>query len=74
MNNSSGKVEGVWALWLRHLNYVKFVQNTEEIPVLLDEMLALGGQRYNPDVFEKYWQKIADVIAEKERRIHEKRK
>lgn len=61
LNNSSGKVEGVWSLWLKHLNYVKFVQRAEEIPALLDEMLALGGQRYNPVVFERYWQEIAEV-------------
>ena len=62
LNNSSGKVEGVWSLWLRHLPYVKFVQSTGLEPALIDEMLALGGQRYNPAVFEKYWQEIADVI------------
>lgn len=62
LNNSSGKVEGVWSLWLQHLNYVRFVRSAEEIPVHLDEMLALGGQRYNPAVFEKYWQEIADTI------------
>ena len=61
LNNSSGKVEGVWSLWLQHLSYVRFVQTAEEIPAHLDEMLSLGGQRYNPDVFEKYWQEIADV-------------
>lgn len=62
LNNSSGKVEGVWSLWLQHLNYVRFVRAAEEIPVHLDEMLVLGGQRYNPAVFEKYWQEIADTI------------
>lgn len=62
LNNSSGKVEGVWSLWLQGLPYVKFVQNTGLEPALIDEMLSLGGQHYNPDVFEKYWQEIADVI------------
>lgn len=62
LNNSSGKVEGVWSLWLRHLPYVKFVQSTGLEPALIDEMLALGGQSYNPAVFEKYWQEIADTI------------
>lgn len=63
LNNSSGKVEGVWSLWLRRLDYVKFVRDAAEIPARLDEMLALGGRRYDPSVFEKYWRELADVVA-----------
>ena len=50
LNNSSGKVEGVWSLWLRHLDYVKFVREAAEIPALLDAMLRkiLGGHRRDP--------------------------
>ena len=72
LNNSSGKVEGVWSLWLRHLDYVKFVREAAdyvkfvreaaEIPALLDAMLALGGRRYDPSVFEKYWADIAATL------------
>lgn len=65
LNNSSGKVEGVWSLWLQHLDYVKFVQDAAEIPALLDAMLALGARRYDPAVFEKYWRELAEVISEK---------
>lgn len=62
LNNSSGKVEGVWSLWLRHLDYVKFVREAAEIPALLDAMLALGGRRYDTSVFEKYWADIAATL------------
>lgn len=62
LNNSSGKVEGVWSLWLRHLDYVKFVREAAEIPALLDAMPALGGRRYDPSVFEPHWEKLAAVI------------
>lgn len=62
LNNSSGKVEGVWSLCLRHLDYVKFVREAAEIPALLDAMLALGGRRYDPSVFEKYWADIAATL------------
>ncbi len=63
LNNSSGKVEGVWSLWLQHLDYVKFVQDATEIPALLDAMLALGARRYDPAVFEKYWRELAESIG-----------
>ena len=65
LDNSSGKVGGVCSLWLRNLHYVKFVQDAEGIFPLLDEFLALGTCRYAPSVFEKYWQELADVVAEK---------
>ena len=39
LNNSSGKVEGVWSLWLRHLDYVKFVREAAG----LREVRARGG-------------------------------
>ena len=65
LNNSSGKVEGVWSLWLRRLDYVKFVREAAEIPALLDAMLALGGRRYDPSVFDAHWRDLAAVLAGK---------
>jgi len=63
VNNISKKVQGVWELWLRErFPYVKFVENADEIPALLDEMLALGSQHYDPSVFDAYWQQLANVI------------
>lgn len=62
LNNSSGKVEGVYSMWLQHLPYVKFVQNESQIAPLLDEMLTLGGQHYDSSVFEPYWEKLATTI------------
>lgn len=63
VNNISKKVQGVWELWIRErFPYVKFVENADEIPALLDEMLALGPQRYEPSVFDAYWQQLANVV------------
>ena len=63
VNNISKKVQGVWELWIRErFPYVKFVENADEIPALLDEMLALGPQRYDPSVFDAYWQQLANVV------------
>lgn len=63
LNNSSGKVEGVWSLWLRdNFSYVKFVGTAEDVPAVLDEMLALGAQRYDASVFETYWNSLAKAL------------
>ncbi len=64
VNNISKKVQGVWELWIRErFPYVKFVENADEIPALLDEMLALGPQRYDPSVFDAYWKQLANVVC-----------
>ncbi|MCR5184311.1 MAG: polysaccharide pyruvyl transferase family protein [Opitutales bacterium] len=63
VNNISKKVQGVWELWIKdRFPYVKFVENADEIPDLLDEMLALGAQHYDPSIFEAYWRQLADVV------------
>lgn len=66
LNNSSGKVEGVWSLWLKEFSYIRFANNCEEAKNTIDELLFLGGQDYNPSVFDTYWQQLADVILGKD--------
>lgn len=65
LNNSSGKVEGVWSLWLQKFSYIRFANNCEEAKNAIDELLFLGGQDYNPSVFDTYWQQLADVVSGK---------
>jgi pyruvyl transferase EpsI len=66
LNNSSGKVGGVWSLWLQHLPYVKFVDSAGAVLSLIPEMLAMGGQRYDQGPFESYWQEIANVMCKED--------
>ncbi len=60
LDNISKKVQGVYELWLKNISYIKFVHSSKEAIPLIPEMLSLGGQTYNPNMFEKYWNKIAD--------------
>ncbi len=64
MNNVSKKVEGVYDLWLKGIPYVEFARNVDEAKKLVPKMLALGGQRYNPAMFDGHWKKIADCLGE----------
>jgi len=62
LDNSSNKVGGVWSLWLQHLPYIRFAASASDVLSLIPEMLSMGGNQYDPKVFESYWQEIADVI------------
>ena len=63
LNNYSGKVKGVWQLWLQDLPYIKFVDSGESIQEsLLNEMLVLGGQQYDQLRFESKWREIANTL------------
>lgn len=62
LNNSSGKVNGVWSLWLQHLTYIKLVKSPDDIPPIFGDMLAMGATRYDPLPFGPFWDDIADVI------------
>lgn len=62
LNNCSGKVEGVWNLWLKDIPYIKFVENVKEIPTLASELINLPSQSYDNTKLAPYWQKIADKI------------
>ena len=62
LNNSSGKVEGVWSLWLRHLDYVKFVREAAEIPALLDAMLGDQTLFIRSDVIAESWKLFTPVL------------
>ena len=62
-NNSSGKVEGVWRVWLRHLPYIKFVESADTASDSIDEMLSMGGQRFDQTPYAPYWSAIADILG-----------
>ena len=63
LNNYSGKVKGVWQLWLRDLPYIKFVDSDAVIQQpLLNEMLAMGGQGYDRSLFASRWNEITETM------------
>lgn len=59
LNNSTGKIKGVYDLWFKEIPYIKFVEKVSEItPELIEGMKNLPPQKYNPDMFETYWNEI----------------
>lgn len=63
VNNISKKVEGVWNLWLRQFDYIRFLPNIELLTdELINEMLDKGGQKYDNACFDPYWEEIKNVI------------
>lgn len=64
MNNVSKKVEGVYDLWLKGIPYVEFARDVDEAKKLVPKMLSLGGQRYDPAMFDGHWKKIMDCLGE----------
>jgi len=62
LNNTSGKVRGVWSLWLQHLPYIKFVENVDEVSLVIDEMLIMSGQIYDDSSFSQCWEEIANAM------------
>ena len=62
LNNSSGKIKGVWSRWMQHLPYVRFVESVEEAGSLIDEMLTLGGHPYSSDPLCGYWDALVTAM------------
>ena len=63
LNNRSGKVGGVWSLWLQHLSYVRFVETLDEVFPLVNEMIATGQHLYDQAPFNSCWQDLALTIT-----------
>lgn len=67
LNNVSKKIEGVWNLWLKDFDYIRFFDSINLINVSsINEMCSLGGQYYNASLFEKYWLRLKEVLERNE--------
>lgn len=65
LNNISKKVQGVWNLWLKdRISYVYFAENADVIDeVLINKMISMGAQKYNPEIFDEYWDMIGKNVG-----------
>lgn len=62
LNNISGKVEGVYK-WISHLDYIKFVNNLDNISELIKSLINLNNTKYTADkYYEKQFDKIVAII------------
>lgn len=62
LDNISGKVRGVYELWLADVPYIRFAVSAAESAALVGELLSLGGQTWDSSVFDHHWKKIADAL------------
>lgn len=59
LDNTTGKIKGVYNLWLKSVPYIIFVENIETItPELIKKLYELPKQIYSPEQFMDYWNEI----------------
>ena len=59
LDNTTGKIKGVYNLWLKSVPYITFVENIETItPELIKKLYELPKQIYSPEQFMDYWNEI----------------
>lgn len=51
IDNSTKKISGAYNDWFKGIKYVKFCSSEQETEKMLNDMLPLGGQNYNPEFF-----------------------
>ncbi len=61
MDNLSGKVRGVYE-WLKNIEYIKFIENTDNIIEEVKEIMEKEDCEYNAEVFQKKFDKILNLI------------
>ncbi|MGP6146563.1 polysaccharide pyruvyl transferase family protein [Jeotgalibaca sp. A122] len=63
LNNISGKVRGQYE-WIKHLNYIYYVEDVSEIPEKLASLLKLEETAYNNEELLPYFDKLAQTIEQ----------
>ena len=61
LNNKSGKVKGVYE-WLRHLEYIKFVEDIENSQGYIQELLEIPHKKYSNNVALEKFKQIGNLI------------
>ena len=63
LDNISGKVGGVYRMWLKNLPWINFVENIDEITsVKISNLISHREIIYNPSQFQVYWEQIIRII------------
>lgn len=67
MDNSSGKVKGVYEAWLKDVDYIRFCQGEDEILQAAEEfcqMERIHTQRYRPEQLESAFEPLKNAIQQ----------
>jgi pyruvyl transferase EpsI len=63
LDNVSRKVSQGYE-WIRHIPNIRVARNTDEVPALLDEVLAAGPCRYDRAPLEPYYDRMKEAIRD----------
>lgn len=69
LSNYNYKVAGTYE-WIKHLNYIKFTNNIEQIPSLMAELQTMKDTKYNNQFAIAYYQQLKDSIKESKLASH----
>ena len=61
MSNYNHKVKGTYK-WIEPLEYIKFAENINDIPKLIDELKKFKDIKYDNKFLMKYYNKIIEEI------------
>lgn len=64
LNNISNKVEQVYELWLKDVQFVKFVNDPEEVDMAIDELSMIGHHQFSNDKLKEKITKLKDIICD----------
>lgn len=61
LSNYNYKVKGTYE-WIKHLGYIKFANNINDIPKLIEEVKGIGHVKYDNSFAVKEYQQILEII------------
>lgn len=62
LSNYNYKVKGTYE-WIKHLEYIKFTEDINEIPNLINELKLLKGSKYDNSFIQEYYNSIYELIS-----------
>lgn len=63
MDNSSGKVQGVYE-WIKYLKYITFANNVDEVSKYIEEFPNIKGHHYSSKELIPFFEKIEKVLRD----------
>ena len=62
-NNCNHKIRGTYE-WLQHLPYIRFAKSTDNVDILLPDLLAIENCEFDNTPLLPYFEKLAEVVRE----------
>ncbi|MNE93367.1 putative pyruvyl transferase EpsI [compost metagenome] len=62
LGNYNYKVVGSYE-WIKHLGYIKFTNDINQIPELIEELSRIPAPRYNNDFSAEHYNQIVEALS-----------